>query len=194
METENIMKQVNSLTYRMVGNGMKATLAGVKLVKEFQNDQMRNAIAAVWGLIPKEVKPFYDRTESLIQTQYEAVEQYLEDVAAEFITMSETGGPSLYFDEVQKYLVSQVQIMLEQYDRSLDLFKGQADRAREMMKILLPKEMHPVLEQSEALLKEQYRAWREGVQKVIPSPETSPGSQETPASPSEQAPQKPKRK
>jgi hypothetical protein len=184
MET-NPMKEANSLTYRMVGDNMRATLAGFKLVREFQNAQLKNSVAAIWGMVPKEIRPLYDRTEDLIRTQNEAVEKYLEDVASEFTTISETGGPSVHFDEAQNYVVSQMQLMLEQYDRGLDLIKGQADKAREMVRSAVPKEMHPVLDQSEALLKEQYRAWREGVQKVIP---TSEG-----ASPAEQAP-KPKRK
>lgn len=181
----NTVKEANALAYRVIGENLKASLAGFKLVREFSNAQMKNGVAAVWGLIPKEVRPLYDRTEDLIRTQNEAVEKYLEDVAAEFTTISETGGMSFHFDEAQNYLVSQIQLALEQYDRGLDLFKGQTEKAKEFVRYVTPKEMHTVFDQSEVLLKEQYRAWRDGVQKVIPTNEGT--------SPAEQAP-KPKRK
>jgi len=176
MET-NTVKEANAIAYKTVSHNLKATLAGYKMLREFQDTQMKNGMAAIWGLVPKEVKPLYDRTEDLIRTQNETVEKYLEDVAAELTTISDTGGMTFEFEEMQNYMVSQVQLALEQYDRGLDLFKGQSDKARDLVRSVIPKEIHPVLEQSETLLKEQYRAWREGVQKVIPTTEGSPPDQ-----------------
>lgn len=168
------LNEATAIAYRTAGENIRATLAGYRLLRQISAGQVKPASDILRGVVPEGLRPLYERTEDLFRSQNEALERYIEETADELVALGEKGEVTLSFEEMQRLFASNVRSALEQYDRILQEFKEQNERARTFIRYVTPKELHPVLDQTDALLDQQYRTWKESVLKVVtpPSPET----------------------